>query len=247
MTNRTLENPKRDPSGQGSAFASDRRGPRPCRRPARTGILLLVLALGLAACDRRSPAGPSQESGLPATGIPTSITAVSPTLGSTGGGTAVMVTGTGFQSGATLTLDGAPANAHVENVTTLYFSTPPHAAGSVDVVVTNPNGTLYLLPRGYTYALPQSFDFNGDWEGYAGARRETEIRFTIENNRLASFSCGTTTTFTFSPPPSVRDGEFATAGNDGVGVSGRIVSASAAVGMISIEPCMATTWVASKR
>lgn len=181
---------------------------------------------------------------------PASVTAVSPNTGSTGGSTPVTITGTGFQPGATVTLDGTVlerSNVYVQNSTTIHFSTPAHAAGTVDVVVTNPGGQADRLTGGYTYASPESFDFNGDWTGGAGGEYDTAIRFTIQNNMLISVSCGNSGTLTFSPPPLVSKGEFSFVGNDGVGISGRIVSAVNAVGTINIAPCTSTMWLTTRQ
>ena len=48
--------------------------------------------------------------------------------------------GTGFQVGATVTFDGAVANATVNSSTAIVASTPVHSAGQVDIVVVNPDG-----------------------------------------------------------------------------------------------------------
>lgn len=207
----------------------------------RAGFLaLLGMTLG---CGQSSPAGPSQQ---PIPGA-TTVAFIFPNTGSTAGGTLLTITGTGFQAGTTVTLDGsAVRNAYVRNSTTIHFSSPAHAAGTVDVVVTNPGGQADTLSGGYTYASPLSFDFNGNWEGTAGPELDTVMRFTVQNNALASVSCGTSGTLTFSPPPSVSNGEFSFFGNDGVGVSGRIVAASDAVGTINIAPCTATVWRATR-
>jgi hypothetical protein len=180
---------------------------------------------------------------------PASITAVFPNPGSTGGSTPVTITGTGFQSGATVTLNHTVLerrNVYVRNSTTIHLSTPAHAEGTVDVVVTNPDGQSGRLTGGYTYVSPESFDFNGNWAGVAGSEYDTEMRFAIQNNMLISVSCGTSATLTFSPPPSVSHGEFSFVGNDGIGISGRIVSAVNAVGTINIAPCTSTIWIATK-
>ena len=47
----------------------------------------------------------------------------------------------------------------------LYLSTPAHAAGTVEVIVTNPDGRA--ASGTFTYASPATFDFNGDWQGLA--------------------------------------------------------------------------------
>ena len=61
---------------------------------------------------------------------------MSPTSGTTAGGTGITVTGTGFLAGATVTMGGtAASNVTVVNSTTITATTPAHAAGAVNVVV----------------------------------------------------------------------------------------------------------------
>ena len=159
------------------------------------------------------------------------------------------ITGTGFQSGATVTLDGATLQGRFESRSNaaLYLQTPAHIAGAVDVVVTNPDGQTHRLAGGYTYVSPQSFDFNGNWLSLGTGGHHIPIRFTIKNNLLVSFSCGSFTTLMFSPRPSVTNGEFSVSKDNGLAVSGRIVSASAAVGTINLAPCTATRWSATRQ
>ncbi len=79
-------------------------------------------------------------------------TAISPTSGTTSGGTAVTITGTNFASGATVTLGGTAATSVVVvSSTEITATTPAHAAGVVNVVVTNSNGQSGTLTNGYTY------------------------------------------------------------------------------------------------
>jgi hypothetical protein len=81
-----------------------------------------------------------------------SVTSVSPASGRTSGGTKVTIAGTGFQSGATVTFGGnAATNVTVVSSTSITATTPPHAAGTVNVTVTNPNGQRDTLANGYTY------------------------------------------------------------------------------------------------
>ena len=81
-----------------------------------------------------------------------SVTSVSPASGRTSGGTSVTTAGTGFQSGATVTFGGnAAMNVTVVSGTSISATTPPHAAGTVNVTVTNPNGQSATLVNGYTY------------------------------------------------------------------------------------------------
>ncbi|MGW5344236.1 IPT/TIG domain-containing protein [Streptomyces sp. HUAS TT3] len=73
--------------------------------------------------------------------VPT-VTAVTPTSGPTSGGTGVTITGTNLGTTESVTFDGNPAPFSVVNSTTVSAVTPPGTAGAVDVVVTNPAGSV---------------------------------------------------------------------------------------------------------
>ena len=86
------------------------------------------------------------------TSPPPTLSGISPASGSANGGTAVTITGAGFSAGATVKLGGAAAtNVVVVNSTSITASTPAHAAGAVNVVVTNPDSQSGTLAGGYTY------------------------------------------------------------------------------------------------
>jgi hypothetical protein len=60
--------------------------------------------------------------------------------------------GTGFNTGASVTVDGAPANfVRIESSTAIRFQAPEHPPGSVDVMVTNPDGQTASLPQAFSY------------------------------------------------------------------------------------------------
>jgi hypothetical protein len=80
------------------------------------------------------------------------VTAISPNTGTANGGTAVTVTGTGFLSGAAVTIGGTPATGvTVVSSTSITATTPAHAAGAADVVVMNTDNQTGALSGGYTY------------------------------------------------------------------------------------------------
>lgn len=82
------------------------------------------------------------------------LTSVSPTSGPTGGNTPVRLSGQNFVSGATVTFGGAAATSVVVvNGTQINANTPPHAQGSVNVVVTNPDGQSITLANGFTFVV----------------------------------------------------------------------------------------------
>ena len=95
-------------------------------------------------------------SGGSTTSAPT-VTAISPTSGSSSGGTALTITGTGFLAGAAVSLGGTAATGvTVVNGTTITATAPTHAAGTVDVVVTNSDGQSGTLSAAYTYTSASS-------------------------------------------------------------------------------------------
>ncbi|HEX7152528.1 MAG TPA: carboxypeptidase regulatory-like domain-containing protein [Thermoanaerobaculia bacterium] len=93
---------------------------------------------------------------------PVTVSSVTPNTGSSLGGTNVTIAGSGFNAGATVTFGGTAAtNVVVVNATQITARTPAHAAGAVNVVVTNTNTTTGTLTNGFTY-FQQNFDPNGD-------------------------------------------------------------------------------------
>jgi IPT/TIG domain-containing protein len=180
---------------------------------------------------------------------------VSPTSGSTAGGTTITITGSGFLAGLTVTLGGERQAVEVPSSTSILMTTAAHDPGPVAIVVANPNGQTATLSGGYSYASPQSFDFNGTWEGFAAAHpdhpgptrhSDMDMRFTIERNVLTSFTCGGAT-LAFSSQLVVSDGAFTHAGDGEAVMSGRIVAEGISVGTIDTDACPATRWVATRR
>jgi hypothetical protein len=89
--------------------------------------------------------------GGPAVAAPT-VSAIAPATGAMTGGTDVTITGTGFAAGDTVTLGGvAGTNINVTNDTQLTATTPAHAAGVVDVAVSDSNGQTATLPASFTF------------------------------------------------------------------------------------------------
>ncbi len=80
------------------------------------------------------------------------ITSISPDGGLTTGGTQVVIRGSGFLNGATVTFGGVGATGvTVLNGATVTAITPPHAAGRVDVRLANPDGQAATLPDAFVY------------------------------------------------------------------------------------------------
>ena len=87
--------------------------------------------------------------------VPPTVTSVSPNSGSTGGGTAVTITGTNFAAGATVEFGITRAlatNVVVVNSTTITATTPTGTAGAVTVTVTV-SGQSGSLANAFTYVV----------------------------------------------------------------------------------------------
>ena len=80
---------------------------------------------------------------------PPTIGGIAPNSGPTTGGTTVVITGTGFTNG-TITFGGVAATCTVNSNTQVTCTTPPHAAGPVNVVITTAGGTA-TSTGGFTY------------------------------------------------------------------------------------------------
>ena len=85
--------------------------------------------------------------------IPPTVTSVSPSIGTTLGGTAVTITGANFATGATVTFGGTAAtNVVIVSATQITATTPAGTAGAVTVAVTV-NQQTGSLASGFTYVL----------------------------------------------------------------------------------------------
>lgn len=128
------------------------------------------------------------------------VLAVEPSSGPVAGGTAVVITGRGFVPGVAVLFGGAAATVTDDTAPDrIAVLTPAHAAGDVDVVVTNPDTTTTTLEDGYTYEAAPPPDRLKFWDtgGASGsvARMRTENaapRITFELGGAGSFSFSTT-------------------------------------------------------
>jgi hypothetical protein len=87
--------------------------------------------------------------------LPPTLTSVTPSSGSTAGGTVVTLTGTGFVSGATITFGTLPATTVTfVNKDKITARAPARASGTVTVVVKTVNGTSNGRPYTYRVTTP---------------------------------------------------------------------------------------------
>lgn len=82
------------------------------------------------------------------------VMAVRPNVGTSAGGTAITIVGTGFLTGARVVIGGERAlDVEVLDSTRITAVTPPHDLGPVDVVVRNPDLPAAILPAAFEYVI----------------------------------------------------------------------------------------------
>jgi len=93
---------------------------------------------------------------------PVTVTTVAPGLGTTAGGSPITINGSGFVAGAAVNIGGTAAtNVVVVSAIKITAKTPAHAAGTVNVGVTNTDTSTGTLTSGFRYQAIV-FDPNAD-------------------------------------------------------------------------------------
>lgn len=138
---------------------------------------------------------------------PPNPTQTNPNLGSTNGGTVVMVTGTGFTGATSVTVDGIPGtNLTVQSDMQLTFTTPPGTSGPRDLVVTGPYGSgtvtfVYVSPPNPTIAIPDDGSTSGgtsvtlSGQGFIGP-----LTVTVGGNAATNVVVNSVNELTFDTP-----------------------------------------------
>ena len=116
--------------------------PRPGYAIPLSDIVLAITGTVSCADGPDNPNGPSEA---------LTVSRVIPNTGPTDSPADVRIDGSGFRNGATVTVGGSPVSTTVVDAYQIHATLPPHAAGRVDIVVTNPNGESKQLTDGYTY------------------------------------------------------------------------------------------------
>ena len=124
---------------------------------ARIAAAGMIGLAGLTVGCGDSPSSPTSVPApvTPAPAAPAGLTlrSMSPTSGPTVGGDFVRVFGEGLQDGATVTIDEVSVPVTRKTGTFIEIRTLSHVEGTVDVVVTNPDGQSKTLAQSYTFAL----------------------------------------------------------------------------------------------
>jgi len=118
------------------------------------------------------------------------ITSIAPNAGTEFGGTSVSINGSGFASGGSfgVTFGGTAATCSVTSASLITCTTPAHATGTVDVIVTNADGQPTTSTNAFTFeSSPFVSTFRNSSGGSAGGGAVI-----FEGNNL-----GSVTTVTF--------------------------------------------------
>lgn len=125
-------------------------------------VLLASLPSACSSSDDASPRPIPTSPTLPTPPTPANALVtegIVPVAGKPGEHTDVRIWGRGFQSGATVTFDGSATPATVDGAW-LLTTAPPHPAGAIDIVVTNPDGRTSRLEKAFAYV--EDFSASGD-------------------------------------------------------------------------------------
>ncbi|WP_430445066.1 MAG: IPT/TIG domain-containing protein [Pseudomonas piscis] len=137
---------------------------------------------------------------LVTSGATPTLTSVSPNTGTTAGATAVTLSGTNLTGATAVSFGGTAATGFsVSNASTITATTPAHAAGAVNVMVTTPSGTA-TLTNAYTYAVPAPTV--GPVSATVVANSSSNpITLSLSGGAATSVAVSTAATPTGPPPP----------------------------------------------
>ena len=113
--------------------------------------LLGLAGMSVGCADSPSSPTPGPTPSTPPAGL--TVTSITPSSGPTVGGDFIRVFGGGFESGATVLLDGVAARVTKVTETVIDAQTLAHSSGTVDVVVLNQDGKTATLTAAYAYAV----------------------------------------------------------------------------------------------
>ena len=193
---------------------------------ATISVVAPALTPGTVSVTVTNPGGQSVTitNAFTALGPPPGITSVTPNSGLAAGGESISITGQNFQPGATV-LFGATAATSVtfNSATSLSVVVPALSAGTVSVLVTNPDGQQALLAGGFLVVAPLPPPTITGVTPNLGFQGQQGLQVTITGSNFVAGTGNTSVTFG--------------GGNAGITVSLLTVnSTSNATAMINIDP-----------
>ena len=127
------------------------------------------------------------------------VTSVSPNSGSSNGGTNVTISGSNFSAGSTVQFGGVNAtNVNVVNANQITATTPAHASGTVNVVVTTVDQQSGTLTNGYTFQFADDPGNEPPQVSASGSPSAGPAPLTVNFTSSASDSDGTIVSYSWS-------------------------------------------------
>ncbi len=137
-----------------------------------------------------------------------SISGASPAQGPTSGGTAVIITGKGFQAGAVVRFGGSQSAAvTVASSTQINAVSPAGSAGTVSITVTNPDTQSASLASGFTYTSPTTLSVSGASPAQGSTSGGTAVTLTgkgFQAGAVVRFGASQSTTVTVASSTQIN-------------------------------------------
>jgi hypothetical protein len=133
------------------------------------------VSIGKTCCPPNADVVPtSGQDAVPTSSMQT-ISFISPSSGDIGGSHNVSIYGANFDKFSKVTFGGLPAANVTSHGDMLSVSAPAHAAGVVDVTVTNQCGVTTTLSHGYTYSAQPVISFISPTSGHIGGSKNLTL------------------------------------------------------------------------
>jgi len=178
------------------------------------------------------------------------LTSISPSAGPVAGGQIVTITGSSLSGATAVTFGGVAATSFtVDSPTQITATTPAHAAGAVDVIVTTPGGPV-TSSNGYTYAsAPAITNISPNAGPLAGGQIVTITGASLSGATTVTFG-GVAASFTIDSPTQITvttpanaagagDVVIVTAGGSATSAGGYTYAAPATI--LSVDPSSGPT------
>ena len=175
------------------------------------------------------------------------VTGLSPSSGTTAGGTAVTISGTNLGGATGVSFGGAAAKITADSGTQIAVTSPPGSAGAVSVTVTTPGGTssgkfTYVIPApAVTGVLAVQRDHRGRY-GRDDHRRQPGRRHRVSfGGAAAKIAADSGTQITVTSPPGSAGAVSVTVTTPGGTSSGNFTYVIPAPAISAISPSSGST------
>lgn len=178
-----------------------------------------------------------------------SITGISPSQGPATGGTAVTITGTGFQTGATVAFGSIQSTAvTVASATQINAVSPAESPGTVSMTVRNSNSQSSSLPSAFTYTSGPSISSVSPNSGpVTGGTTVTILGSGFQSGGSVAFGGLTATTIKFVSSTEIQAATPASpAGTVSVTVSNPDAQTGTLASAFAFYHTVSVAWTASK-